>query len=142
MLLWLVEVKLGEKALMGKNAGAIVSGPLFSMSASGTVGKAVTYGKWKGRPWARVWFKPHTPKSSKQVNVRTAMALIVAYWQTLIVGQQADWDSYAAPFSMSGFNKLVSRAMDEYIIQITSAVTPVSVAVAGPSPPAEVWTWT
>lgn len=119
---------------------ARVSGPLFSMSASGTVGKAITFGIWKGRPWCRVWFKPENPKTAKQVNVRLAMKLLVAEWQGEIEAYQLAWDAYAAPFAMSGFNKYVSRGMAAYIVQLTSANTPVSVAVIT-DPPLDVWTW-
>ena len=120
---------------------ARVSGPLFSMSASGTVGKAITFGIWKGRPWCRVWFKPENPKSDKQVNVRYAMTLLVAFWQSLGDINKGIWYDYAAPFGMSGYNKIVERGMDAYIVQITSAVKPVSCGFAG-TVPAEVWTWT
>lgn len=119
---------------------ARVSGPLFSMSASGTVGKAITYGIWKGTPWARVWFKPENPKTAKQVNVRTAMKLLVAKWQELAEGTKDTWDAYADQFGMSGFNKFVGRGMDEYVIQLTVDVTPTTVSIAG-DPPDEIWTW-
>ena len=119
---------------------ARVSGPLFSMSASGTVGKAITFGIWKGRPWCRVWFKPENPKTEEQVNVRTAMKLIVAYWQEQTDQTKEDWDTYAAPFGMSGFNKFVGRAIDAYVLDPGVAVTPTSVSATG-SVPNEVWTW-
>ena len=121
---------------------ARVSGPLFSMSASGTVGKAITFGIWKGRPWCRVWFKPENPKTATQVNVRKAMALLVEEWQSETQARKDAYDVYAAPFGMSGFNKYVSRGMDQYVIQITTAVTPVSAAVDDVDPPGETWSWT
>ena len=121
---------------------ARVSGPLFSMSASGSVGKAITFGTWKGRPWCRVWFKPQNPNSTNQVNVRTAMRLLVAEWQTETDARKLAYDTYAAAFNMSGFNKYISRGMDQYIVQITAAVTPASVAVDDVDPPSETWTWT
>jgi len=119
---------------------AKVSGPLFSMSASGTVGKAITFGIWKGRPWCRVWFKPENPNSEKQVNVRYAMKLLVEKWQELIPAQTDAWNSYAAPFGMSGFNKFTSRGMDAYVAQLTTSVSPVSFGISG-VPPTETFTW-
>lgn len=140
MLLWLVEVKLGAKALMGRNAGARVTGPLFSMTASGTIGKAVTYGTWKGRAWARVWFKPQNPKSDKQVNIRTALTLLVALWQGKTDPSKLAWNYYADPFSMSGFNKFVSRGLKAYIVDPGIEVVPTSVTQEG-APPADIWAW-
>jgi len=119
---------------------AKVTGPLMSMSASGTVGKAITFGKWKGRQWCREWFTPENPKTEKQVNVRTALTLLLPQWQAQSVESKATWDAYAAPFNMAGVNKFISRGMDAYVAQLTTDVTPTSVTVSG-APPAEVWTW-
>lgn len=120
---------------------AKVTGPLFSMSASGSVGKAITFGIWKGRPWCRVHFTPENPRTAKQVNVRYAMTLLVTHFQTLDAAQRIIWDAFADQFNMSGYNQFVKRGMLEYISQITSAVTPVSVAWNGESPPVDTWTW-
>lgn len=119
---------------------ARVSGPLFSMSASGTVGKTITYGTWKGRPYVREWFKPENPQAAKQVNVRTALTLLVAYWKTLSAAGQAEWETAAEGLGMSGFNLYMKHGMDEYISQIGSDTTPTSCSYTG-VPPDEVWTW-
>lgn len=119
---------------------ARVSGPLMSMSASGTVGKALTFGKWKGRAWVREWFTPENPRTPKQVNIRTALTLLIAAWQAQTAEVMATWDTYAEPFNMAGVNKFVSKGMLAYVDQLTVDVTPLSVGVAG-DPPAEVWTW-
>jgi len=140
MLLWLLEVKLGSMTVMGKDAGARVTGPLFSMSASGSIGKAITYGTWKGRPWCRVWFKPHNPKTDTQVNIRTALALLVAYWRTLNAPTKLMWDQFASAYNMSGFNQVVSRGMKAYVADPGIAVVPTDVTVAN-APPDDVWTW-
>lgn len=119
---------------------AKVSGPLMSISASGTIGKSLTFGKWKGRPWVREWFIPENPQTPKQLNVRKALTLTIALWQTQTAEAKAVWDTYAEPFNMAGVNKFVSRAMKAYITQLTADVDPLSVTVAG-DVPAEVWTW-
>lgn len=119
---------------------ARVTGPLMSMGASGTVGKALTFGKWKGRAWVREWFTPENPKTPKQVNVRTALTLLIAAWQGENQATWDAWNSYAEPFNMAGVNKYVSRGMDAYVLQHGTSTPPVSVSVAG-DPPADVWTW-
>lgn len=119
---------------------ARVSGPLMSMSASGTVGKALTFGKWKGRPWVREWFIPENPKTVKQVNIRTALTLLIAEWQGEDEPTKTKWDAYAEPFKMAGVNKYVSKGMLAYVAQLTVDVTPLSVSLAG-DPPADVFTW-
>lgn len=120
---------------------ARVTGPLFSMSASGSIGKALTYGTWKGREWVREWFKPENPKKPKQVNVRTALTLLIAHYQGLSPDSKTLWDNYATPFNMAGVNKFVSRGMNAYVSQLTVDVLPVSVTHEG-TVPAETWVWT
>ena len=119
---------------------AKVTGPLFSMSASGTIGDAVTYGTWKGQPWARVWFTPENPQTQLQINVRKALSLCVEYWQSQDQGVKDTWETFAEGTAMSGYNQFVKRSMLEYGIQLGTDVDPLSVTIAG-VPPSETWTW-
>lgn len=119
---------------------ARVTGPLFSMSASGSIGKALTYATWKGKEYVREWFTPSNPQSTNQTNVRTALTLLIAYWHATAVGDKAIWDAAAEGMGMSGFNLYVKRGMDEYVSQLGVSVTPTSVSYTG-SYPSEVWTW-
>lgn len=119
---------------------AKVTGPLLSMSASGTVGKTLTFGAWKGREWCRQWFIPQNPKSAKQLNIRKALTLLIASWQSQTQEQKDKWDVYAEAFRMAGVNKFVGKGLDAYVSQLTTSVDPLSVTLTG-DPPAEVWTW-
>lgn len=119
---------------------ARVKAPLFSFEASGSLKKTIVYSQWKGRNYVREHTVPFNPQSETQVNVRKAFELLVAAWQAEEQTYKDEWDEFAKIFQMSGFNSYVGRGMKEYIEQITSAVTPVSVSVTG-TPPAEVWVW-
>lgn len=119
---------------------ARTKGPLFSIDASGTVANVIVYSQWKGRSYVRRHAIPYNPQSPAQVNVRAAMTFLVAKWQAEAPASQADWNLYGKQFNLSGFNLFVSRGMDAYVLQLTTAVTPTSVLVVG-TPPAEVWTW-
>ena len=121
---------------------ARVTGPLFSMSASGTLGKAVTYASWKGQPYARKWFIPENPSTAGQVNVRKALTLLIAEYQTETQARKDAYEAFAEGTGMSGFNQYVSRGMDQYVIQLGTSTEPTSVAVDDVNPPAETWTWT
>ncbi len=52
---------------------AKVSGPLYSLSASGTIAKAMTYFGWKGTNVVRQWLKPANPMSAGQGDQRIVM---------------------------------------------------------------------
>lgn len=119
---------------------AKTKGPLFSLDASGTVAKTIVYSRWKGRSYVRRHTIPLNPQTPGQINVRTAMALLVAAWQGESQGTKDNWNEYAKAQTLSGFNVYIQRGMDEYVIQITTAVTPVSVSVTGAAG-VEVWTW-
>jgi len=49
---------------------AKVTGPLYSMSASGTIGKAMVFFGWKGINVVREWLIPKNLKSADQGDVR------------------------------------------------------------------------
>lgn len=49
---------------------AKVTGPLYSMSASGTIGKAMVHFSWKGINVVREWLIPKNLKSADQGDVR------------------------------------------------------------------------
>lgn len=114
---------------------ARVSGPLFSLSASGTVGKAFTFGTWKGIPYVREWFKPQNPNTALQQNVRSAMSWCVASWQNVLTQQQKDaYEVGASGKGYSGFNLATSRAMKVYVSDPGTAVPPTNLEVTGDYP--------
>lgn len=53
---------------------AKATGPLMSMSASGTIGKNIVFFGWKGVNVVRQWLKPANPMSSAQGDVRIILA--------------------------------------------------------------------
>jgi len=119
---------------------AKVTGPLFSISASGTVAKSMTFSSWKGISYVREWFTPANPQTAKQTNNRTALSLLVESWQGESGSTQDFWNEDAQGYAMSGFNLYVKKGLKAYIAQLGVDTTPVSVSVAG-NPPDDVWTW-
>lgn len=53
-----------------------LTGPQFSLSASGTIGKTVVYSKWKGRAYSRLRVIPKNPKSTAQKAVRSILGTL------------------------------------------------------------------
>ncbi len=84
-----------------------VKGPLFSLDASGTIGDALVYAKWKGRNYVRRHAIPSNPKSVGQVSVRAMIKFLTQYWASLTEGDQADWETRAAATNISPFNAFV-----------------------------------
>lgn len=84
-----------------------VKGPLFSLDASGSIGDAIVFAKWKGRNYVRRHAIPANPKSVGQVSVRVMMKFLTQYWQSLSDADQADWETRAAATDISPFNAFV-----------------------------------
>ena len=55
---------------------AKVTGPLFSVAASGKLGDALVYFPWKGRHVVREWLKPANPQSADQGDIRLILGAL------------------------------------------------------------------
>lgn len=90
---------------------ARVTGPLFSMSASGQIGKAIVYATWKGIEWVREWVVPQNPQTALQVKIRAIWALGVQRWQIIGSSPQDGWETGAERKgkTQSGFNYFMSE---------------------------------
>lgn len=91
-----------------------VKGPLFSLDASGTIGDAIVFAKWKGRNYVRRHAIPSNPKSVGQVSVRSVLKFLTQYWASLTDAEQADWDTRAAATDISPFNAFVGYNMERW----------------------------
>jgi len=87
---------------------AKVTGPLFSMSASGTIAKAITFSGWKGRPYVRQRVTPKNPKSNSQVGVRSMFKFLAQEWDGLTAPDKATWETRAAQTIISTFNAFMA----------------------------------
>ena len=92
-----------------------VTGPLFSLTASGTIGDVITYSKWKGLPYVRTRVIPQNPNTASQVSVRNTMTAGVSAWKTTAsvpTASKTSWDYYASGSGMSGFNRYIKQFME------------------------------
>lgn len=85
-----------------------VSGPAFSLSASGTIGSTLVFSNWKGRAYVRGHVIPSNPKSGGQVGMRAMFSFLAKSWTTLSAGNQATWEDRAAQLIASSFNAFMS----------------------------------
>jgi hypothetical protein len=90
---------------------AKVTGPLMSMTASGTLGGTLVYSVWKGRAYVRNHVNPANPKSAKQVGVRALFSFLTQVWTSISAACNGDYIAGAAGKSISTFNEFVSQNM-------------------------------
>lgn len=93
---------------------ATTKGPLFSMDASGTIAKAVTYSKWKGINYVRRHAIPYNPKAATQVAVRAMFKAMTQAWAGIGAVAQATWDALTSGQDKSPFNSYVGYNLSRY----------------------------
>jgi len=85
-----------------------VSGPAFSLDASGTIGDTLVFSKWKGRNYIRSHVVPSNPRSGGQVGMRAMFKFLTQAWAGLTDGNKATWEDRAAQLIASEFNAFLS----------------------------------
>lgn len=85
-----------------------VFAPALSLDASGTLGNAITFSKWKGRNYLRERVIPANPQTGAQVGLRAMMKFLAQNWNALPEGTKADWLTRAQQLVASNFNAFVS----------------------------------
>lgn len=91
------------------NKMAKVTLPILGVSASGTVGDAITFGTWRGVNYARARVIPANPQTAAQTAQRSLMKWVVAFWQGLPGGIQQTFINAAAGRKMTGFNLFTKK---------------------------------
>lgn len=81
-----------------------LTGPMMSMSASGSLGGVVVFSHWKGRAYGRQLVRPSNPKSGGQVSMRAFMKFLSQEWAGLSAPQKSSWDDLADTGVFSNFN--------------------------------------
>jgi hypothetical protein len=92
-----------------------VTGPLFSLTASGTIGDIITYSRWKGLPYVRTRVIPNNPQTASQVSVRDTLTAGVSSWRdeaSTPAASRLSWDYYASGTGMSGFNRYIKQFVE------------------------------
>lgn len=93
---------------------AKVTGPLMSITASGTFGKTLVYSRWKGRPYVRERVIPDNPRSALQTGVRSLWKFLAKYWETISAPNKLTWAVVAGPQEISNFNGYMQYNMDRW----------------------------
>ncbi len=85
-----------------------VYAPMLSLDASGSLGEAIVFSKWKGRNYVRQLVKPANPKSGGQVGIRSMFKFLAQIWDGLTSGNKASWEDRADDMIVSPFNAMMS----------------------------------
>lgn len=104
---------------------AKLTGPLFSLSASGKLAKTLVYADWKGIDYVRQYVTPANPNSASQQVQRGYMATAVQiYHSTVNVLNALDFENLnrkagISPTPMSGFNDWVKSLVNTLVASVS-----------------------
>ena len=93
---------------------AKVTGPLMSISASGTFAKTLVYSRWKGRPYVRERVIPDNPRSALQTGVRSLWKFLSKYWESISAPNKLTWAELATAQEITNFNAYMQYNMDRW----------------------------
>lgn len=83
---------------------ATTKGPLNSGKAKGTIGDAITFTSWRGRPVVRVNGPRKNPKTPMQRGMRKLTGFISKNWKTLSQNEQQTWTGLAKKTGITELN--------------------------------------
>lgn len=112
-----------------------VNAPALSLDASGSLGNAMVFSKWKGRNYVRSLVKPANPRSGGQVGMRAMFRWLSQFWASISAGDQATWEDRAEQKVISEFNAYMSYNQDRW--RDFKAPSQVDPAGEGGTPPTE-----
>src|SRR5215213_8906421 len=101
-----------------------VNGALFSLEASGQLGKAIVYSSWKGRSYVRAYTVPENPRSMAQIFQRAALANLSKWWGALITANKTAYEDLAAAGNYSTFNAYAKYNLDRESINVAPIGAP------------------
>ena len=88
---------------------AKVTGPLLSFSASGTIAKAQTYGRWRGVQYARQRVIPANPNTSGQQETRNTFKFLQNVWKFGVSQMLTPWTAAASGRPLTNRNLWTSN---------------------------------
>lgn len=90
-------------------------GQLLSLGASGSIGKALTYSSWKGRPYAKQFKVPTDPKALPQLGIRDLMRYLSQEWAGLSQADKESWTAHGQQFTLPPYDAYMSANLSRYV---------------------------
>lgn len=88
---------------------AVLTGPLMSLAASGTIANTLTYATWKGIQYARTRVIPANPQSTSQTQTRTVFAYLQDLYKFMPAIAREPWIAAVRGVPMTPQNMLLSK---------------------------------
>jgi len=83
---------------------AIITGPLFSLEAHGSLGDVITYARLGRTNYTKVHFSPANPKSPGQIGIRCMTKFLTQIWSELSDNMQAQFQQLGETWNLKPYH--------------------------------------
>jgi len=116
---------------------AKIRGPLLSFSGGGSIGKAVTFSKWKGIPYTRQYVIPANPQTVDQMARRDIFSWLNLLYRAMTADLIAPWDASVVGRPLTPRNQFLKTNLQPLVVALnTSGLVASPGVAAGPAPSA------
>jgi hypothetical protein len=115
---------------------ATTKAPLFGLDASGSLGGAIVFSKWRGRTYVRAHAVPSNPSSGLQVGMRSSMKFMTQSWAAMSQVNKDSWNDLAAPDNITQLNAMVRYGQQNVRRNLGVVLNPTAAAGVTPTAPA------
>lgn len=115
---------------------AVLTGPLMSLGASGTIANTLTYAAWKGIPYARTRVIPANPQSVSQSQTRDVFRYLQDLYKFLPGIGREPWIAAVRGIPMTAQNMMLSKNIGTLRTDTDLNALVLSPGAAGGIPPA------
>jgi len=117
---------------------AKTTAPLFGFEGVGTVGKSITFSKWRGVKYAKRYTVPGNPNTTGQQQTRNIFSALNSFWKLAPTGMVESWTAYATGRAFVNRNAFVGKNVKllRNAVPLTTMVTMLASPGAGGGAPA------
>lgn len=101
---------------------AKLTGPLFSLRASQSLGNTLTFASWRGIQYVRTLVIPENPNTADQQEVRGVFATLVEIWKRMPALGREPWELDAAGKPYTDRNRIIG--INVPLLQGSAVLTP------------------
>lgn len=116
---------------------AVLTGPIMSLSASGTIAKTLTYASWKGIQYARTRVIPSNPQSTEQTKTRGVFAYLQDLYKFMPSIAREPWIAATVGIPMTPQNMLLQKNISILRDETTLDMLVLSPGARGGIPPVD-----
>lgn len=117
---------------------AKITGPLLSLSASGSIAGTLTAAKWRGRPYIRQRVIPANPQTTGQTQTRSVFSWASNVWKVMPALSVAPWNRFADGQAITGRNRYQGTTVEDNRGQADLSNYQHSIGAKGGIPPTSV----